>query len=211
MPNLGWIESAVEQLGFRRSLRGPWHPPSEEDFKRLESRLGGSIPTDYHDFLQRYGAAILGKGELVVMAPISEPCPWGTEVGPEYFYALDQKREGSLEEQLSAYEARLPQGVLPLVSDAGGNQICLDVAGAFPGSVWFWDHEQRWFSFNLEAISHELEASGLDTQRYSIHDIIREWARLHAERFDRPADYMGMYRMAASFGDFIRALRPVTC
>ena len=105
-----------------------------------------------------------------------------------------------------ACRERIPEGVLPIAHDAGGNLVCLDVAGKFPGSVWFWDHEQRWFTSNLQEASEELEAAGLHTRRFSAHDIIREWARRHAESFDRPPDYMGMYRMAPSFADFLRSL-----
>ena len=103
--------------------------------------------------------------------------------------------------------------MIPIAYDAGGNQECLDVAGAFPGSVWFWDHEQRWFresfSGSFEDAAREVAALGVDMRRLSVHDIIRAWARLHADRFDRPADYMGMYRMAPTFGDFLRSLQRV--
>ena len=107
---------------------------------------------------------------------------------------------------MQAYEGRVPAGVISIVPDAGGNQVCLDVAGEFPGSVWFWDHEQRWFTSNLQDAADELEAAGIPTRRLSVHGIVREWARRHAETFDRPPDYMGMYRMAPSFADFLRSL-----
>lgn len=107
------------------------------------------------------------------------------------------------------YRGRIPDGVLPIADDAGGNQVCLAVAGEFPGSVWFWDHEQRWFTSNLQEAAEELDAAGLNTRRLSVHDIIRAWARRHAENFDRPPDYMGMYRIAPSFADFLRALHQI--
>lgn len=75
--------------------------------------------------------------------------------------------------------------------------------------MWFWDHEQRWFSIDLTEAAKELDDAGVDTSRFSVHDIIREWARRHPEACDRPADYMGMYRIAASFTDYLRALRRV--
>jgi len=70
-----------------------------------------------------------------------------------------------LEEQFETYRGRIPSGVLPIADDPGGNQTCLDVAGAFPGTVWFWDHEQRWFKRDLEQASRELVAEGTDGQR----------------------------------------------
>jgi hypothetical protein len=95
---------------------------------------------------------------------------------------------------------------LPITHDAGGNLVCLDVAGRFPDSVWFWDHEQRWFTRDIAGTARELADAGLSVRQLSVHDIIREWARHHSEELDRPADYMGMYRMAPSFTEFLRSL-----
>ena len=61
----------------------------------------------------------------------------------------------------------------------------------------------------LEEAAQEIDRTGIDASRFSVHDIIRGWARLHATQFDRPPDYMGMYRMADSFADFLRSLRRV--
>jgi len=204
-----WIDKLVEGFGFRRSERAPWSPPVESDFQRLEAALGRALPDEYRYFLQRYGAAILGNDDFEVAVAIAEPCPWGERTRPEYFYPLGEGHPNGIEEQLLTYAGRAPGGVIPIVPDAGGNQVCLDVAGEFPGSVWFWDHEQRWFTRNLQETAQELDAAGLDTRRFSVHDIIREWARRHAERFDRPPDYMGMYRIAPSFADFLRTLHQV--
>jgi hypothetical protein len=89
----------------------------------------------------------------------------------------------------------------------------VDVAGDYPGTIWFWDHEQRWFAENhsgsLEEAAREIARSGVNASQFSVHDIIRTWARLHAARWDRPPDYMGMYRIAASFKSFLSSLRRV--
>jgi hypothetical protein len=62
---------------------------------------------------------------------------------------------------------------------------------------------------SLKVAAQELEARGADGRRISVNDILRGWARLHADRFDRPADYMGMYRIAPTFAAFLRGLRLV--
>ena len=84
--------------------------------------------------------------------------------------------------------------------------MCLDVCGEFPGSLWFWDQEQRWFTSNLQDASEEIEAKRIDANTLSIHGIVRECARLHPEKCDRPADYMGMYRIVSTFEAFIKGL-----
>ncbi len=206
-----WIDDLLSTLGTRR-IRA-WSPPSDTDLACLATILGGELPDEYRYFLQRYGGVMLGDEDSLVKAPLGEPCPWGSLVSPEMFYPLLRIDPYSIEEQQRTYLARLPRGVLPIADDPGGNQVCLDVAGAFPGTVWFWDHEQRWFrdhfTGSFEEASSKLEAAGIDARRFSVHDIIRAWARLHANEFDRPSDYMGMYRLAPTFGDFLRSLQKV--
>jgi hypothetical protein len=205
---MDWIDQRVAELGFWRIREDEWVPPTEADFALLAQRLGGNAPSDYQKFIRAYGDCMLGTDDWTVKAPISEPCPWGTQVGPEQFFPVGDDEE-SVGAQLDTYASRLPRGVAPIASDAGGNLVCLDVAGRFPETVWFWDHEQRWFKGNLQDAADELTAAGKNTRTMSVHDIIRDWARLHASELDRPADYMGMYRMAPSFADFLRSLQQV--
>lgn len=206
MTENAWIDETVSALSFHRLETFSWSPPTDADFERLATNLGAAVPSEYRHFISRYGAVLLGDEDYAVYARIREPCSWGDKVSPEIFYPLLGEHPYSMEKQLLALHGRIPDGVLPIADDAGGNQVCLDVAGKFPGSVWFWDHEQRWFTFNLQDAAEEIDPTGRSTRRFSVHDIVREWARRHAENFDRPPDYMGMYRMAPSFADFLRSL-----
>lgn len=210
MIDVASLTRTMEQLGAHRRI--PSTAPTAADFARLEESIG-RLPEDYRRFLLDFGGVVLGDDAASVKAPISEPCPWGTVVTPGTLYPLDPRHRYSIEKQWRTFAGRLPSGVLPLTHDAGGNLICMDVSGQFPGSVWFWDHEQRWFgdqfSGAFEDAARELDAAGRGSPTASVHDIIRGWARLHADRFDRPPDYMGMYRIAPSFADFLRALHRV--
>jgi hypothetical protein len=210
MTEYAWIDKLTLALSFRRPEGLAWSPPTDAAFDQLAKALGATVPGEYRYFIEKYGGVILGDEDFAVKAPITEPCPWGQQVRPEIFYPLLQEHTYSLEDQLATYRDRIPHGVLPISEDAGGNQVCFDVAGQFSGSVWFWDHEQRWFKGNLQDAARELEAKGADKRRLSVHDIIRGWARLHADQLNRPADYMGMYRMAPSFTEFLRSLHRVS-
>jgi len=203
-----WIDDIVARFGFSRPSRTPWAPPDAEDLARLARLAGGPLPETYDYFLRRYGAVALRDDDAQVEAPIVEPCPWGDGVAPGVFYPVMRGHQYSIEDEIETYRGRIPRGVVPIAGDAGGNQICLDVAGEFAGTVWFWDHEQRWFTRSIPDADRELREHGID-RGGSVHDIIRDWARLHAAEFDRPPDYVGMYRIAASFDDFLRSLRAV--
>lgn len=201
-----WIDDLVATLGFAEQAMAP----DEALLGELESVAGGRLPAECRYFLSRYSAGFLGDDDFQIVAPIAEPCPWGKQVEFSTTHALHGQ---DLVDVQHTYAGRIPKGVIALANDPGGNEVCVDVAGAFPGSVWFWDHEQRWFrdrfAGSLEDASRELTAAGIDARRFSVHDIIRGWARLHEATFDRPADYMGMYRMAPTFADFLRSLQKV--
>jgi hypothetical protein len=212
-----WMPPLVSGLGFSRLERTPYRLPQPEEVSNIEEKIGGALPGAYRYFLDRWGGGYLGDSEGFIVAPIKDPCPWGDDVSPELWYQLGGGDQSSLESVLNAYSGRIPKGVLPVAHDAFGNEICLDVKGSFPGSVWFWDHEQGWFveqaseeyPESLHSAAREIEREGVDTRGFSIHDVIRSWARLHSARWDRPPEYMGMYRMADSFTEFLLSLRRV--
>ena len=203
-----WLQTRSARIPLERSGRRAWSPPSASDFDRLRQQLDGAeLPPEYREFVSTYGGALFGDEDYAVKAPLAEPSPWGKFARPEIVYPLLRNHPYSLEDQLQTYRDRVPRGVLPISNDPGGNQICLDVRGEFPGSVWFWDHEQRWFTRDLQAAAGELERAGHITRQMSTHAIVRAWARDHPERCDRPSDYMGMYRVADTFEGFLDSLQ----
>lgn len=211
--SLTWIDNLVEALEASHVSDKAPQKPKESEIQELERAVHGTLPEDYRYFIERYGGSILGGGGFEVVAPVLEPCSWGDTTRPEFFHSLCAAEDFNALHVWRTYRGRIPDGVFSFSYDGADNQICLDVAGSFPGSVWFWDHEQRWFadyfSGTLEEAAQEIDRTGIDASRFSVHDIIRGWARLHASQFDRPPDYMGMYRMADSFADFLRSLRRV--
>ena len=40
-------------------------------------------------------------------------------------------------------QVRMPEELVPIAHDPGGNQICIAVAGPKTGAVYFWDHEEE--------------------------------------------------------------------
>lgn len=204
---MSWIDELVQRFGADREPARSVAVSSMEEISRVEDKLHAPLPPSYRYFVEHYGGVMLGNDDFFPVAPIAERCPCGDETRPESFYGLDESFRYSVFEALATFANRLPTGVLPISHDAGGNQICLDVGGAFPGTVFFWDHEQRWFDRSWQDIAAKLDASGVNTRRMSPHDVIRYWSRSNGGTYDRPPDYMGMYRMSPSFEEFLRSLR----
>ena len=62
------------------------------------------------------------------------------------FLPTHKETWGSLKDYIETYkidEKRLPNNLIPVAFDPGGNLICLSCFGSDAGSVYFWDHENE--------------------------------------------------------------------
>jgi len=201
-----WIDETVERLGFWRADDAV-QVATSLDFEHVERKLGGRLPGEYRYFIEKYGGGMFLNEDYTIEAPIIEPCPWATA----------SHRSACMRPAMVG--GRLTTCSRPSVA---ASLLASCRFPMMPGVTWcVWtlpehfreclvlDHEQRWFKADLERAAQELEAQGANGRRLSVHDIIRGWARLHADQLDRPPDYMGMYRVAPTFGDFLRGLHHV--
>lgn len=102
---------------------------TEVDVSHFEMGIRARLPDDYRAFLLRYNGGY--------------PTPNGFRGGNEvlnHFFGLWQKR-ADLNYELLAHRGFIPDGTIPIASDAFGNLILLEVARPNRGRVWFWDHE----------------------------------------------------------------------
>lgn len=44
---------------------------------------------------------------------------------------------------MKIYEGRLPEDLLPIANDEGGNLICIGLEGERLDQIFFWDHEEE--------------------------------------------------------------------
>jgi hypothetical protein len=111
-------------------------PLTEQQLNDTENRLGVKLPEDYRNFLQIYHGAH------------PEPCGFkfrdasGSEDEAEIAYFLSPVDEDeNIFDDADSYEGRIPENVVPIARDPGGNPILLGVSGENRGKIYFWIDE----------------------------------------------------------------------
>lgn len=115
----------------------PFGVLSEARLAQFEQSLGYLLPSDYRVFLLAYNG---GKPDLQDF-----PTPdsnwggslhhvYGLHAGPAYL-RLDVVYE--------TYRGRIPETLLPIADDPGGNAICVGLTGEHQGKIYFWNHEME--------------------------------------------------------------------
>lgn len=123
------------------------------DIALAESQLGIQLPANYKAFVTQYGFVVFGQDpeERNLFSYVIEKAGQ-TETrqrGVRYLLDLKQVVSGyrymiSDEDPEDESRPMIPQGYLPVASDAGHGRLLLDIA-AHPGQVWFWPQsEWRW-------------------------------------------------------------------
>ncbi len=132
------IFDKIDSIGGVAPLGTPkFQPLSEEETSALERHLGSRLPTGYREYLARFGASM--PNEVVVFrASASRPNDLPHELG--YFYGGAAGRD-DLARIISIYKGRIPNTVIPIADDGGGNQICLGIDGNERGKVYYWVHD----------------------------------------------------------------------
>jgi hypothetical protein len=124
---------------------------------RIEDTLLSTLPRTYKEFLCRYSV-----GLMPVTYPLIDLQPSARET-IEIFYGASSDPIYDLLVNINEYRNRMPKTVIPIGSDAGGNQICLGISGTVRDKVYFWEFEKEVvdgepdFS-NMRLISHSFEA-----------------------------------------------------
>jgi hypothetical protein len=107
-------------------LRNPNAPASDLELKRLEKEIGGTVPSDFSDFLsKRNGCAV-------------EPnlSSRNDNVGVRSFLGVDRILAAK-----TVLADRLARTTWPVAEAEGGNYVCLRREPSGNWGVAFWDHE----------------------------------------------------------------------
>ena len=123
---------------------------TEADIAAFEQENKVLLPADYRAFMLRHNG---GKPQ-----PADFDYSDGTELtgsAVQEFYAIYTKpeTETGLSPNLNLARSlrllkrmgtpRMPEELIPIGDDGGGNQICLCVSGEHTGCIYYWDHEME--------------------------------------------------------------------
>lgn len=141
--------SDIEQVGLTLD---------EVHLSKIESQLGYRLPDDYRKFLRDYAGIIFNHA----VYNINEDGYWTDETIFMFYGSTDEetladnyhqgRQNYCLEDGYEWYPGlhlvrdistpvalmEWPEELLPIGSDAGGNQICLSLFGLRPNAIFFW-------------------------------------------------------------------------
>lgn len=107
----------------------------ESDITAAENEIGFDFPATYRQFI------LSNNGGLSTECIFDIPNRGKSSV---VFYGIHTGKDHSdLVITQKAYKHRLPDHVLPIGVDPGGNLICLAAEVGNEWKVYFWDHEQE--------------------------------------------------------------------
>lgn len=115
---------------------------TEADVRNVEQLIGARLPEDYREFLLRYGSDHAYFNQTVA---ISHPAHPDGFFGIDHFLGAVPRENSYCYDLLARYaedRSILPDGVLTIADDGGGNFICLAVSGENRGRIYYWDHEE---------------------------------------------------------------------
>src|SRR5262249_32493667 len=129
---VGVIEK-LHELGVIPWSGKKFKPFTSAQLREVEAQISGSLPDSYRELLKRLGGVFF-RTEVYYNDPQAEmPVLFGG------FYEFDD-----LLDAIESHEEELPDGIIPIGDDGGGNLSCLGVKGDDFNKVFFHDHHVGW-------------------------------------------------------------------
>ena len=105
---------------------------SAAELADLEVRVGMTLPIDYKQFLAENNG-----GECMSGGAFRKAATGRRISGVNILLGLRDDPDYSLDTHLSYLEGRIPERILPIAYDSGGNYLLLDCSDARRGRVYF--------------------------------------------------------------------------
>ena len=112
-----------------------YEPDHVFDKSRFEAFCGLyqlEFPKAFVDYLQAHNDAQLEENILDL---------GDNECCVRYFYGTSLEFYSDIRMIYEDYQGRMPAGLVPIADPDFGNQICISLAQATYGKIYFWDHE----------------------------------------------------------------------
>lgn len=145
-------------------------PITEKQLAATERKLKISLPPQYRAFLLRHNGGWPEPDSFVFKQGRGSY----SDSTVNRFLAIHDGPHSNFVEYFKTYKTehpRVPEELVPIANDPGGNLICIALAGDRPGAVYFWDHEEEadfrdgepatWDNVHLVADSFDAFLQGL--------------------------------------------------
>lgn len=110
----------------------PGHVFDKKRFEAFCSLYQLEFPKAFVDYLQGHNDAQLEENILDL---------GDNECCVRYFYGTSLESYSDIRMIYEDYQGRMPAGLVPIADPDFGNQICISLARATYGKIYFWDHE----------------------------------------------------------------------
>jgi hypothetical protein len=127
----GWVASA-EEFSMAAQI-------GESDIRAFEQAIGARLPDEYRNFLlERNGGKVKPPWFSI---PNSN---WrGNRGRVHYFFSICDDSTLSLLDAWETHRGRVPDELLPVGTDPGGDLLCIGLCGENAGAMFLWDRSDE--------------------------------------------------------------------
>jgi hypothetical protein len=115
-------------------------PLKDRDIVAWEDAMGQALPPDYRDFLLEHNGGRPFPNAFPIEGLDNNPF-----VAIQVFFRINGKdvESSNLDWNLQVFKDRLPENLLAIACDDGGDLICYSLFGKDVGAIVFWDRHQE--------------------------------------------------------------------
>ncbi|MEI8197045.1 MAG: SMI1/KNR4 family protein [Phycisphaerae bacterium] len=108
----------------------------------VEAKFGIHLPPEYREFLLRHNGGRAEPDGFTFTGPSGRK----EDSCIHFFLSVYDGEYSNFETKFRTYKVRakrMPDELVPIASDPGGNSICMAMSGPKTGAIYFWDHERE--------------------------------------------------------------------
>lgn len=170
--------------------------PSPSQVLAAAAALGLVLPDDYVDQCCRFGAMAYEKRACITLPA---GCPIGEQFWLDIVFAVGAKPDRDpLVMWQNGLRYRLPEDLIPIATDPGGNLLLLGL-GQRTG-LFAWDHEHReLLPGEFDQRVAELRALGEPTHELDVDELLLRWELRFRDKVVNRSGHGNLYAVAPSW------------
>ena len=110
-------------------------PTNLLEIEKFEELIQAKLPEDYKKFLLKHNGGHPTVNVYKLIEPINER---NKEASISWFFALYDGEYSNITTEFKYSREKIPDELLPIARDDGGNIICLGIQGDYYGKLYYW-------------------------------------------------------------------------